>query len=116
MVTGLSRPEMCRQCEQYYSVNLGEESGTKRKYLKGKINSTDTKSINNNIGDLCIDISEFQKGHKLRAYLVTDEKLICFQNPAVLCTVRRNLRYKILTEFVISMNTARLIKMCLIKL
>jgi hypothetical protein len=75
MVTGLSRPEMCRQCEQYYSVNLGEVSGTKRKYLKGKINSTDTKSTNKNIGDLRKDISEFQKGHKLRAHLVTDGKV-----------------------------------------
>ena len=59
------------------------------------------------------DISEFQKVHRFRAYLVTDEKLICLQNPAVFCKVRRNLLYNILNEFVISMNTVRLIKMFL---
>lgn len=113
MVTGRSRPEMCRKCEQCYSVNLAVVLGTKRKYLKGKINSTETNLINKNFRDLHRDISEFQKGHKLRAYLVKDEKLICLQNPTVLCTVRRNSLYNILTEFAISMNRARLIKMCL---
>ena len=113
MGSGQSRPEMCRQCEQCYSVIVGEVSVTKRKYLKGKINSTETNSINKNIMDLRGDISEFQKGHKLRAYLVTDEKLICLQRPTVFCLVTRNLLYNMLTEFVISMNTARLIKMCL---
>jgi len=104
---------MCRQCEQSYSVNLGEVSGANRKCLKSKINSIETDSINKNIRDLRRDISEFQKGHKLRSYLVTDKKLICLQNPTVFCTVRRNLLHNILTEFVISMNMARLIKLCL---
>jgi hypothetical protein len=81
--------------------------------MKGKINSTETNSINKNIRDLRRDISEFQKGHKLRAYLVTDEMLICLQKPSVFCMVKGNLLYNILTEFVMSMNTARLIKMCL---
>jgi len=40
-----------------------------------------------------------------------DEKLICLQNPAVFCTVRKNLVYNILNELFISMITARLIKM-----
>ena len=64
MFTGQSRPEMCRQCEQCYSVNRGEVSVTKRKYLKGKINSTETNSIKKNIRDLRRDISEFQKVYK----------------------------------------------------
>jgi hypothetical protein len=49
-------------------VNLGEVSGTKRKYVKGKIDSTETNSINKNIRDLRKDISEFQKGHKIGEY------------------------------------------------
>jgi hypothetical protein len=89
---------------------MGEVSGTKRNYLKCKINSTETNSINKHIRDLPRDIREFQKGHRLIDHLVTDEKLICLQDPAVFCTVRRKLLYNILTEFVISMNTARLIK------
>lgn len=68
MVTGRSRPETCRECEQCYNVNLGEVSGTKRKYVKGKIDSTETNSINKNIRDLRKDISEFQKGHKIGEY------------------------------------------------
>jgi len=54
VVTGRSRSEMCRPYEECYSVNLGEilVSRIKRKYLKGKINSTETKSMNKNIRDL----------------------------------------------------------------
>jgi len=77
-------------------VNLGEES-EKRKCLKGKINSIETNSINKTIRDLRRDISEFQKGHKLRSCLVAEEKLICLQNPTVFSTVRRNLLHNIRT-------------------
>ena len=97
MVSGRSRPEMCRQCEQSYSVKLGEVSGTKRKWREGKINSIETNSINKNIRDLRRAISEFQKGYNLRLYLVTDDKLICLQNSTVFCTVRRNLVHNIPT-------------------
>jgi hypothetical protein len=68
-----------------------------------------------NIRDLRRDINECKKGHKLRTYLVADVKLTSLQATAVVCTVRRNFLCNVRTGFAISMNKARLIKLCLIK-
>jgi hypothetical protein len=80
--------------------------------MEDNINSIETNVKNKNITDLNRDISEFKEGHKIITYLATDKNLICIHIPAVFCAVRRNFLYNILTEIVISMNMARLLKMC----
>jgi hypothetical protein len=83
--------------------------------MEGNINSIEINVKNKNIMDLNRDIGEFKTGHQIRTYLATDKNLICSHTSAVfffVFAVRKNLLYNILTEFVICMNMARLIKMC----
>jgi len=47
-------------------MSLVDNSGTKKEYLKVKINELETNSTNKNIGDLHRGIDDFQKGYQLR--------------------------------------------------
>jgi hypothetical protein len=49
-------------------MNLADNSGTKKEYLKAKINEPETNSKNKNIVDLHRGINDFQKGYRPRIW------------------------------------------------
>jgi hypothetical protein len=53
---------------------LVDISGTKRKYLKNKINELESNSKNKNIRDLYRGINELKKGYQSRTNLLKDER------------------------------------------
>ena len=53
---------------------LAGTSGTKKAYLKAKIEELETNSKVNNVRDLYRGINDFKKGYQPRTIIVKDEK------------------------------------------
>jgi len=65
-------------------VKLADISGTKKAYLRAKIEELETSNKIQNIRDLYRDISDFKKGYQPRCNIVKMRKATLLQNPAVL--------------------------------
>ena len=66
-------------------MKLADISGTKKEYLKAKINELEANSKIKNIRDLYRGINKFKKGYKPRTTIVKNEMGVWLHTPTVFC-------------------------------